>query len=102
MIILTMSFGNSWILKEQELNVAMLEIKFLTATSNLPSYRRNIGWCDTRGIQLDRLNLAHHAKQSTKTDHSRQLVVPNLSKIFIDLQWQWSTRQNTDIKSRHM
>jgi hypothetical protein len=35
MIILTMSIRNSWILKEQELNWAMLENKLLTATSNL-------------------------------------------------------------------
>jgi hypothetical protein len=47
MIIITMSFGNSWILKEQELNWAMRENKLLTATSNLLSYQRNIGWCDT-------------------------------------------------------
>jgi hypothetical protein len=47
MIIHTMNLGNSWILIEQKLNWAMLENKLWTVTSNLLSYQRNIGWCDT-------------------------------------------------------
>jgi hypothetical protein len=47
MIIHTMNLGNSWILIEQKLNWAMLDNKLWTVTFNIPSYPRNIGWCET-------------------------------------------------------
>jgi hypothetical protein len=70
----------------------MLENKLWTVIYNFLSYPRNIGWCDTGGMQFEILIVAHHAKQSPKTDHSRHQVGPNPRRIIYQVKASVSGR----------
>jgi hypothetical protein len=55
--------------------------KMWTHISSPRFYPRSTGWCNTGGMQLGMLILAHHAKQSMKADHSRHQVEQNHNRI---------------------